>query len=399
MGNMGRNIILCVDDEDMIVDALKMELIDSIPHDILIETAQSSEEALSLVEDFLEHGDNIILIITDQRMPGMTGEVLLSELNKIVPNSLKIMLTGYTDIEAIQYAINNAGLFRYIQKPWDREDLILTVRQAIDKYNTKMALEEKTNQIIKMNEELEKTVEVRTAQLSQALKELEAFSFTVSHDLKSPLRSIDYYSKFILEDHSGELSDEVRNMILSIRNVCDNMFELIDRILLYSRTVKAPLELTTVNMDSLFRNTFDEIIKPLNNRDIDFVIEGKLPEITGDPVLLKQVVSNILSNAVKFTRNKKKATITVKCFEDNKQLGFLVKDNGVGFDMKYASKLFGIFQRMHTQKDFEGFGIGLATVKKIIEKHGGEVSINSEEDVGTTVHFSLPVGLRKGMDQ
>lgn len=399
MGKDGRDIILCVDDEDMIVDALKMELMNNLPHSILIETAQSAEEAFLIVEDFLKQGDNFVLIISDQRMPGIPGDVLLSELNKLVPDALKIMLTGYTDIDAIQYAINNAGLFRYIQKPWDREDLILTVKQAIDKYNTKKALEEKTCQIIKMNEELEKTVEVRTAQLSQALKELEAFSFTVSHDLKSPLRSIDYYSKFILEDYSNELSNEVKNMILSIRSICENMFDLINKLLLYSMTSKATPELTAVDMDYLFRITFDEIVKPFKDRDINFIIEGKLPEISGDAVLLKQVVSNILSNAVKFTRNEKQARITVKCTGNGNQFNFSVKDNGVGFDMKYASKLFGIFQRIHTQNDFEGFGIGLATVKKIIEKHGGEVSIDSEEGIGTTVHFSLPVSLWKGIDE
>jgi signal transduction histidine kinase len=389
---MGRDKILCVDDEEMIVDALKMELMNNLPENITIETARNAEEAFLIVEDSISQGDNFILIISDQRMPGIPGDVLLAELNKLVPDALKILLTGYTDIDGIQYAINNAGLFRYIQKPWSREDLLLTVRQAIDKYNTKRELNEKTRQIIKMNEELGKKVKERTAQLSDAIKELEAFTYTVSHDLKSPLRSIDYYSKYILEDYSNELNNEVKNMVSNIRSICGNMFELIDNLLLYSMTAKAQPELTTVDMDALFRNTFGEIAKPLKERDIIFTIEEKLPEVTGDVVLLKQVISNILSNAVKFTRNKEQAKINVKHSIEENKVCFSINDNGVGFDMKHASKLFGIFQRMHTQSEFEGFGIGLATVKKIIDKHGGEVSIKSEEGIGTTIMFSLPAG-------
>ncbi|MGI6622407.1 MAG: sensor histidine kinase [Acetivibrionales bacterium] len=389
---MGRDKILCVDDEEMIVDALKMELMNNLPENITIETARNAEEAFLIVEDSISQGDNFILIISDQRMPGIPGDVLLAELNKLVPDALKILLTGYTDIDGIQYAINNAGLFRYIQKPWSREDLLLTVRQAIDKYNTKRELNEKTRQIIKMNEELGKKVKERTAQLSDAIKELEAFTYTVSHDLKSPLRSIDYYSKYILEDYSNELDNEVKNMVSNIRSICGNMFELIDNLLLYSMTAKAQPELTTVDMDALFRNTFGEIAKPLKERDIIFTIEEKLPEVTGDVVLLKQVISNILSNAVKFTRNKDQAKINVKHSIEENKVCFSINDNGVGFDMKHASKLFGIFQRMHTQSEFEGFGIGLATVKKIIDKHGGEVSIKSEEGIGTTIMFSLPAG-------
>lgn len=388
---MGRDKILCIDDEEMIVDALKFELVNHISPEILIETATSAEEALLIVNESLRRGDRFILVISDQRMPGMTGEVLLSRLDKIIPHSLKILLTGYTNIEAVQYAINNAGLFRYIQKPWEQEDLILTVKQAIDKYNTKRALDEKTNQIIKMNEELEDKIEERTIQLSEALKELEAFSFTVSHDLKSPLRSIDYYTKYILEDHQEELSEEAKEMLRSIRSTCESMFNLINKLLLYSMTAKALPELSSIDTNQLFQQTYSELMTSIENRDIEFVINGELPVVEADPVLLKQVINNILSNSIKFTRKKDKAVITVDCEEADNEYRFYVRDNGAGFDMQYASNLFGIFQRMHNQSEFEGSGIGLATVKKIIEKHGGKVSIDSVENEGTVVSFSLPI--------
>jgi signal transduction histidine kinase len=388
---MIRYKILCVDDEEMMVDALKLELVNNISSDIIIETATSAEEALLIVKETIKQKDHIILVISDQKMPGMTGEVLLAELDKIIPDSLKILLTGYTDLDAVQYAINNASLFRYIQKPWEQEDLILTVNQAIDKFNTKRALDEKTQQIMKMNEELEEKVKERTTQLRDAMKELEAFSFTVSHDLKSPLRSIDYCAKYILEDYADELNPEVKKMLTDIRSTCENMFNLINKLLLYSMTAKTLPELAPVDTDQLFRNTYSELMTSVENRDIEFIIEGVLPEVKADYILLKQVVNNILSNSIKFTRQKEKAVITVKCEKDENDYRFIIRDNGVGFDMKYASKLFGIFQRMHTQNEYEGSGIGLATVKKIIDKHGGQVNISSIENEGTVVSFTLPI--------
>lgn len=387
---MVKDKILCVDDEEMMVDALKMELVNSISYDIIIETATSAEEALLIVNESLKQGDRFILVVSDQKMPGMTGEVLLAELDKIIPDSLKILLTGYTDLDAVQYAINHASLFRYIQKPWEQEDLILTVKQAIDKFNTKRALDEKTQQILKMNEELEEKVEERTIQLSDAMKELEAFSFTVSHDLKSPLRSIDYCAKYILEDYANGLNEEVIKMLTDIRSTCENMFSLINKLLMYSMTAKALPELTLVNTDQLFRHTFSELMTLVKDREIELVIKGVLPTVEGDTILIKQVINNILSNSIKFTRLKEKANITVECEEVSNEYRFSVRDNGVGFDMKYASKLFGIFQRMHTQNEYEGSGIGLATVKKIIEKHGGQVNISSIENEGTVISFTLP---------
>lgn len=395
---MDREKILCVDDEEMVVDALKMELTRSLPANLIIETAGSGEEALRIVDETLSQGDHILLVISDQRMPGMTGEILLARLSELLPKALKILLTGYTDIEAIQYAINNAGLFRYIHKPWDREDLALTVMQAIEKYHTQKALEEKTNQIQKMNEELEKTVERRTMQLSESVKELEAFSYTVAHDLKSPLRTIDYYSKFILEDYSGELNDDVLSMLKNIRNVCSNVFELIEKFLQYALTSSAHLELSPVEIGSLFNQTFQELMTGDKNRRATLDIKGNLPVVLGDAILLKQVIYNILSNALKFSRQREESVIRITYSPEDKFHSFSVNDNGVGFNMAYSSKLFGIFQRMHSQNEFEGSGIGLATVKKIIEKHGGTVSISSEVDVGTTVVFTLPRSVNEQKD-
>lgn len=387
---MGKEIILCVDDEAMVVDALRMELMQGLSSDCIIETAQSGDEALEIVRDSLSQGDEIALVISDQRMPGMTGEILLQRLNLIVPKALKILLTGYTDIEAVQFAINHAGLYRYIQKPWNREDLLLTVRGALDKYRTQNQLEESTRKIIKMNEELEKTVEKRTRQLSEAIKELEAFSYTVSHDLKSPVRTIDTYAKFILEDYEDSLNADVVNMLRNIRAVCGGIFDMIDKLLQYAVTTKAEPEFSLVSMEDLFKQTFSEIIMSEKGRDVEFVLDSPLCEVKGDPILLKQVVYNLLANAVKFTRNREKARIHIKCTSVPEGICFTVEDNGVGFNMEYAHKIFGLFQRMHSRDKFEGSGIGLATVKRIIEKHGGTVSITSQEGQGTQVSFILP---------
>jgi light-regulated signal transduction histidine kinase (bacteriophytochrome) len=156
-------------------------------------------------------------------------------------------------------------------------------------------------------------------------------------------------------------------------------------------TAKALPELAPVDTNQLFRDTYSELMTSVKDRDIEFIIEGVLPEVKADYILLKQVVNNILSNSIKFTRQKEKAVITVKCEKDENDYRFIIRDNGVGFDMKYASKLFGIFQRMHTQNEYEGSGIGLATVKKIIDKHGGQVNISSIENEGTVVSFTLPI--------
>ncbi|HBR01826.1 MAG TPA: hypothetical protein DD738_04375, partial [Ruminiclostridium sp.] len=153
--------ILCVDDEEMVLEALKMELMRGLTGKYIIETALSGEEALQIAEESEKNGDRILVVLSDQQMPGMTGEVLLSILNIKIPRALKILLTGYSDLEAVQYAINNAELYHYIQKPWDRENLILTVGQAIEKYHTRLELEEKTIQIIRMNKGLENTVQKR----------------------------------------------------------------------------------------------------------------------------------------------------------------------------------------------------------------------------------------------
>ncbi|MCX7771974.1 MAG: ATP-binding protein, partial [Clostridia bacterium] len=351
----------------------------------------NSEEALQIVSEALRHDDEILLVISDQKMPGKTGEKLLSEINKSLPDALKILLTGYADIEAVKYAINHAGLYRYIPKPWDREDLILTVNEAIHKYRTKKQLAEKTEQLRKMNEELEKMVEVRTNELKEALKELESFSYTVSHDLKSPLRSIDCYSKFILEDYGQELNEDVTSMLNNIREVCCNMFELIEKLLQYAVTAKTVPDLQCVDMSALISQTFKEITATAKERHIELLIDTPLPEVQGDMVLLKQVIHNLLSNAVKFTRYRENAIIHVLCVQKEKEYEFTIADNGVGFDMAYAAKLFGIFQRMHTQNEFEGSGIGLATVKKIVEKHGGRVTIEGVEDKGAKVTFTLPI--------
>ena len=247
---------------------------------------------------------------------------------------------------------------------------------------------QRTEELRKLNEELEARVRARTADLEGTNRELEAFTYSVSHDLRAPLRHIDGFSKLLLEEHGPELSDQARHYLTRVREGAVRMDELVDDLLNLSRLGRQELRCQIVGLDSLVEEVRRDLKPEMEGRQIDWKI-GPLPFVECDPALMKQVFANLLSNALKFTRPRERAVIEVGTITRDDQTVVFVHDNGVGFSMKYADKLFGIFQRLHRREDFEGTGVGLATVQRIIHKHGGRVWGEGQLDKGATFYFTL----------
>jgi PAS domain S-box-containing protein len=239
-----------------------------------------------------------------------------------------------------------------------------------------------------LNAELEQRVVQRTAQLEAVNKELEAFSYSVSHDLRAPLRAIDGFSRVILEDYIDELNDEGKRVLNIIRNNTQKMGQLIDDLLLFSRLGRQEISPSDISMTELAKGVFEEIKSPADERNLQFNMKT-LPLAQGDRSMMKQVFANLLSNAIKFTRSRKMATIEIGGINDGAENIYYVKDNGVGFDMQYVNKLFGVFQRLHSAEEFEGTGVGLAIVQRIIHRHGGRVWAEGKVDEGATFYFTL----------
>jgi len=232
----------------------------------------------------------------------------------------------------------------------------------------------------------ERKVMERTVHLKAINEELEAFSYSISHDLRAPLRAIHGYSKILIEDYSEKLDkDAVDTINVILRNTV-KMTELIDELLAFSRLGRKSLTISKIEMNGLLQIVLDENQK--EGREILFKIDNLLP-VMGDYTLIKQVWTNLISNAIKYSGKEPVSEIEIGNFSDEGFNTYYIKDNGVGFDMKYYNKLFGVFQRLHTQDEFEGTGVGLAFVKKIIKHHGGSVWAESKEDEGATFFFKL----------
>jgi len=257
--------------------------------------------------------------------------------------------------------------------------------QAQRENEERRAAEAKVRQL---NLELEQRVLQRTAQLEATNKELEAFSYSVSHDLRAPLRHINGYTRILQEDFAAELSQEGQDSLQRILASSQKMEQLIDDLLSFSRLGRKPMKKGRVDMGATVRTVISMLEPETMYRQIEWVL-GELPPAHADPALIEQVYANLIGNAIKYSRVREEARIEISSSAQENEIVYFVRDNGVGFDMQYADKLFGVLQRLHSASEFEGTGIGLAIVQRIIQRHGGRAWAEAEEDKGATFFFTL----------
>jgi signal transduction histidine kinase len=245
------------------------------------------------------------------------------------------------------------------------------------------------SELTALNAELEDRVARRTAELQRTNEELEAFSYSVSHDLRAPLRAIHGFSRIVVEDHADGLAEDAVELLNLVQENATQMGQLIDDLLAFSRLSRQPLNRKRVQLASLVKQVLDGLLEEAAGRQVDVEV-ADLPEVVADPSLLRQLLVNLLSNALKYSRKRDVARIEVGWEGDPGRPVYFVRDNGAGFDMRYVGKLFGVFQRLHLAEEYEGTGVGLALVQRIVARHGGRVWAEGELGRGATFYFTIP---------
>lgn len=327
----------------------------------------------------MEKNDSDELIIANKEIAFQQQELENRAAELIIANKELVFQNQEKENRAAELIIANKELvFQNEEKEKRAEELIVSNREL------KIA----QDAVRKLNDELEQKVVMRTAQLESVNKELESFSYSVSHDLRAPIRAINGYTRIILEDYAEKFDEEGMKILYAITSNSKKMGELIDDLLAFSRLGRKQVTFSEVDMTDLVRSVMDELLFEDGAHVSNFNI-GTLPPAKADKALIKQVWINLISNAIKYSKHKAQTHIEIGAYEKDSLIVYYVKDEGAGFDMQYYDKLFGVFQRLHSQEEFEGTGIGLAIVQKIVHRHNGTVWADSKLNEGTCFSFSL----------